>query len=846
MPGAVAGVLAERCFDCHDELSEKGGINLDLAEIDWSDGDQIRLWHKAYNAVAHAQMPPMDEPQPTAEESETLLAWLDEQLTRHAPVGGTLPRRLNRLEYRNSIRTVFRMPGFELPDGFPPDQLDHGFDTVSEALVLSPPLLEAYQNTAADIADLLFPPERPKPPVQKLTATPEDLVLSFSASTLHEDGAVLRLAAKSNSIMRSSTWPTKIEIGTSAVYRITVEASAFRPREGQTMTLEVRARDLEASDRSPATSFRQLAELEIEGEKQQTFTFEAELYEGQTPLFRWTDSGLDHNPEVFAPMLEKRFEAEPRFHAAWLRMIFPDEKRRRSLSSLRGRNGWEILQRNLENPDLDVQAVLAEERYVDANRKAIRQVANVRNLGDTYAYEHHEKGPALEIRGVTVEGPFRRVDGPRDEQSRSWREWQFGKRTQDDTDESYAERGLRRFLPRLFRRPVDEETVQAYLAMAKEHWEKGHRFEDGMHLLLRNALVSPRFLYRETKPGPLDDHDLASRLAYFLTRHPPTADIVFHARAGRLLGNPEVYRSEAERLLPSSPGAPMIRDFTSQWLNTRILHGIMPDEVFDFSPEDVDIAKGEVERFFSAMLEENRPLSDFIDPDFLISTREFAKEHYDYEAPEGKASSIDKSQKGFQRLPLERGGRRGGLLGMSAVMMATANGVDTQPVLRGVWVVENLLGTPLPPVPDNVPALTPDTRGATTPRELIAAHTEAADCRGCHRHIDPVGFALENFDPVGGWRDQWPGTDADIDASSTLPDGTEIEDFTDFKRWLANHPRLFGQCLAEKLMIYATGRVPSYAESVEIESIVDDVLEKKGGFRDLLLALVESETFRTR
>jgi hypothetical protein len=179
-------------------------------------------------------------------------------------------------------------------------------------------------------------------------------------------------------------------------------------------------------------------------------------------------------------------------------------------------------------------------------------------------------------------------------------------------------------------------------------------------------------------------------------------------------------------------------------------------------------------------------------------------------------------------------------------MMATANGVDTQPVLRGVWVLENLLGMAPPPPPKAVPALTPDTQGATTPRDLLTTHTSEASCAGCHRKIDPVGFVLENFDPVGRWRENWPGIDRPIDATGTLPDGTEIKDIIDFKKWLVANVHLFSECLSEKLLTYATGRVPNYSERQEIAAIVKANQEHGEGFRDLLLDLIESKTFRTK
>jgi hypothetical protein len=178
--------------------------------------------------------------------------------------------------------------------------------------------------------------------------------------------------------------------------------------------------------------------------------------------------------------------------------------------------------------------------------------------------------------------------------------------------------------------------------------------------------------------------------------------------------------------------------------------------------------------------------------------------------------------------------------------MATANGVDTQPVIRGAWVLENILGMPSPPPPKNVPALTPDTRGAKTPRELLAAHTQESSCALCHARIDPVGFVLENYDPVGRWREKWPGKAAAIDPSDTLPDGTAVKNPVDFKAWLVANIDLFSTCLAEKLMTYATGRVPNYAEQREIEKLVRANREAGQGFQDLVLDLIDSRTFRAR
>jgi hypothetical protein len=231
----------------------------------------------------------------------------------------------------------------------------------------------------------------------------------------------------------------------------------------------------------------------------------------------------------------------------------------------------------------------------------------------------------------------------------------------------------------------------------------------------------------------------------------------------------------------------------------------------------------------------------------MFTSKAFANENYNRTSTKGKPPTrYWREALKIERLPIERGGHYGGLLGQAAIMMATANGVDTQPVLRGVWVLDNILGArPLDP-PKDVPSLTPDTQSATTPRDLLAKHTADAACATCHRRIDPIGLMLENFGPVGNWRETWPKSGKTIDPSSVLPDGTQIDGVTDFKSWVVDHIDQFSNCLAQKLMTYATGRILNHSEQHEIESIVKTNHLKSNGFKDLVLGLVESKTFRTK
>lgn len=856
IPDAPTEFLINHCLNCHDEVEMEGDLNLDFETIAWGDPEDREVWELVHSMLDRGLMPPAKKTQPTEEELQAIMPWLDKSLLAHTPIGGTPPRRLNQAEYASTIRSLFNLPDFKLPLGFPRDTEFHGFNNLGEGLVLSPPLMEAYRQVATNIADEIFPPVKAPPAPSTRTAGPEDMVLSFSAATVRGDA--LRLVSQSITIMRSCSWASRIEIMASGTYRITVDASQFLPAfddpasgfrvfGDEPMRLEVRARELSASDRSDVNTFRLLKEISVSSESPETVTFEADLYKGQTVLFRWANAAMDHEFNALADQMGGWFERDPRFLAAWQKAVYPNgDHTKTSSTRLRGKNGWEIVSRHLADPNLDMSQASLDTDMSKALLKHIRSLSGTFNIADALCHYFFDNGPAMELHQVTVEGPLKLVDDPQEIHRKQILQQLVGTRQPGQTDEAQGRQILSRLLPQAFRRPVDDQTIDAYLEIAREHWAAGNSFEDGVHLLVRNVLISPRFLYRGVGEGNWDDYDLATRLAYFLTQAPPDDQLIKLASAGQL-SDPKILRREAKRLMPSTPDNAMIQSFTGQWLDTNLLNEIMPDAVFKFSDAEIVLAKTEAEWFFTEILNQNLPMTDFIDPDFALTSRTFAEKNYQYETTEtlSEPNFYDKKLK-IERLPLARGGRFGGLLGQSSVMMATANGVDTQPVLRGVWVLENILGMPPPEPPKNVPALTPDTRGSTTPRELLTAHTSEEACASCHKLIDPIGFVLENFDPVGNWRENWPKGDVPIDSSGVLPDGTAIADITELKSWIVDHIDLFSQCISEKLLTYATGRVPNYSERKEIEHIVRENHANGNGFQDLLLDLVSSETFRTK
>ncbi|MEM9481501.1 MAG: DUF1588 domain-containing protein [Verrucomicrobiota bacterium] len=838
IPDRPADILATYCLDCHDADVQKGEINLDFLEIDWSDHDAQFHWERVLKAVRSGEMPPeKKKTQPTKEEREVLVSWIDQQLMEHTTTGGTVARRLNKTEYLNTLRSIFGS-WVQLPEGFPADDFDHGFNTVGESLLVSAPLLKAYKETAATIADEIFPPERTTPKPKKYVIPADELVISYSSGSVR-DGA-MRLGIRAESMSRSCTWPQKVELSHSGVYEIQFDASQFSPQSDEPMELHVYARDVSGSDGVGVSTQRLLKSFSITEESPRTFSFEAELYEGQTIVFYWADAPLDSDRDALEEYFRERFAADPKFLAGWQQIEHSQ--------GLRGGSGWERVKKIMRDPELDLSEATMESEATQKRLNLIRQ--NTVLYMETVVFDHFENGPAMEIHGATIRGPIKIIDGPREQQRNRMQRNLMGQQ-EDRTEEEWVHEMMERFLTEVFRRPVEKKTVTAYTQLIARHRAEGNSLENGLHLAVRTALISPQFLFRETKPGKLDNYDLATRLSYFLRGKAPDDKLLRLAEQGKLT-NPENLVAEAERMLGKNPPSDFVESFTSQWLDTRLVEEIMPDPRFGMNENNLRSLSEEVEAFFTEMLRENRPMTDFIDPDFLYTTSAVAQKVY------GLKKGFNKNSRNVQRVEIERGGRYGGILGKSAVMLVTANGVDTQPVMRGVWVLENVLGNAPPPPPNAVPAITPDTTGANTPRDLLLAHASEESCAGCHKKIDPVGFALENFDPVGRWREHYPVYRKNkqgrrvivdgppIDATGTLPDGTPIRDITDLKRWIVENIDQFSTCLSEKLLTYATGREPNYSERKEIQDVVRTVSDENGGFRDLFLALVATDIFRTK
>lgn len=417
-----------------------------------------------------------------------------------------------------------------------------------------------------------------------------------------------------------------------------------------------------------------------------------------------------------------------------------------------------------------------------------------------------------------------------------------------------AERILRGFLPRAFRRETMDDEVQRYLGIVKSRLDLGRSFDESLRAGLAGVLCSPNFLYlrEEATPGATQvrESEFASRLSYFLWSAPPDAELLALA-AGNRLRSPAVLRAQVERLLQSEKSEAFVKNFTGQWLHLRQLNETTPDaKLYKSFDELLQVSMlWESEGYFREMLAADVDIDDLLDSDWAMLNHRLAR-HYGIAGVEGLA---------LRKVALPADSVRGGVLTQAAVLKVTANGTTTSPVLRGVWVLENILGQPTPPPPPNTAGIEPDIRGATTVREQLDLHRDAESCSACHKKIDPPGFALESFDPIGAFREhylRWKVTNeehnwgsvekgAAVDASGVTAHGEPFTDIRGFKTLLLARRADFAHCLTGKLLSYGLGREMGFSDREAIAEIHRQAQTEGNGLRALIHAIVRSDTFAT-
>jgi hypothetical protein len=419
-----------------------------------------------------------------------------------------------------------------------------------------------------------------------------------------------------------------------------------------------------------------------------------------------------------------------------------------------------------------------------------------------------------------------------------------------------AERLLRNFMARAYRGAVGEADVQRFLGVIQHALDKGHEFTDSMLAGYTAVLSSPGFLYFQDNPGRLEDIALAERLSYFVWNSAPDAELRSLA-AKKKLGRAETLRAQTERMLNDPRSRQFINAFLDYWLELRAITGAAPDEQLypDYQLDDhlAESMVDETQLCFGELLKGNLSVTNIVQSDFAMLNERLAT-HY-------KIPGVEKVS--FQKVTLPRDSVRGGLLTSASVLKVTSNGTTTSPVKRGAWIMTRIIGRPPPPPPESVPAVEPDIRGTKTIREQLAAHRNEESCNACHRKIDPSGFALENFDVMGGWRDRYRSMGGvekvrgighngnnfhfslgpNVDPTGELPDGRKFEDVRQLKACLAANPEQLARNLAQQFVVYATGAPIRFSDRPVIAKIVADNRKNNYGVRDLIHEVIQSELF---
>jgi hypothetical protein len=429
-----------------------------------------------------------------------------------------------------------------------------------------------------------------------------------------------------------------------------------------------------------------------------------------------------------------------------------------------------------------------------------------------------------------------------------------------------AERLIRSFLPRAFRRPVAEPVQQHYVQKVLRKLDEKYTFLDAMAYGYKLILSSPEFLFLMDSPASsvnaqgdlitakLDDYSLAERLSYFLWSTMPDGELLALAGKGEL-SKPLVLRAQVERMLSSPRAHRLTENFAGQWLDLRKMDATIPDPVLysDFDHLLLWSMPRETQLFFEEVLNKDLSLLNFVDSNWTIINERLAQL---YGLPGVNGND-------FRKVMLPPGSHRGGVMTQASVCKVTADGTRTSPVLRGKWILDRILGQPPAPPPPDTPTFEPDIRGASTIRQQLDKHRNTPACATCHVHIDPPGFALETFDPIGNYRDFYRVTERtkagivelprntgrpayhgpDVEQGGQTPEGKPFKNTEEYKALLLQNKDQLARSLTQKLIIYATGAELQFADREVVEAIVARLRAKNYGLRSLIHEIVQSRVF---
>jgi hypothetical protein len=723
------------CLDCHSGDRAKGGLTLEGYVSEAHARKDRKNWLAVQHVIAAGEMPPKNKPQPTKEEKEFLIAWIQNVLTfidcrPDVPKdpGRVTIRRLNRAEYNNTIRDLCGVD-FKPADDFPADDVGYGFDNIGDVLSFQPILLEKYLAAADKILEkAINVPELPKN--DKQFFRPQNILTNpRSAKTPQPGVKIIFGAAGGQAILEKHNFPAQGDY-----------------------TIRFRGWGTKVGGAHPQVTIR------VDRKDIKTFTVDAE--QGKAKTY-----------EVTAKL-----------------------------------------------PAGEVQV----------------QVAFVNSFEDKDSKKAREFG----LENIEIEGPFNPVPPP---DSSSVKLLLIAKPGAGMDARAAAEKVLTNFARRAYRRPVKPAEVARLMRLFDTATRQGEPFHQALKLPMKAVLVSPNFLYRiEDDPkNPNDiriisEFELATRLSYFIWSTMPDEELFQLAAKGELR-KPGVLEAQVKRMLRDPRSKTLAENFAGQWLELRKIKALAPDKGYYPGWDDQlrDAIIHEPEAFFEYVVQNDRPILDFLDADYTFVNERLAK-HYGISGVTGPNFRMVK-------LPDRR---RGGVIPMASTMTITSNPTRTSPVKRGKWIMENILGTPPPPPAPDVPELPPTGELKGTLRQQMEQHRADPKCAVCHNKLDPLGFGLENFDGIGGWRTQ--DNRRDIDASGELPGNVKFDGPAELRKVLVGKADQFRSCFGEKLLTFALGRGLEYYDKCALDGIVSASKADGDKFSAMVLAIVRSDPFQKR
>ncbi|MEP7310185.1 MAG: DUF1592 domain-containing protein [Acidobacteriota bacterium] len=775
-------VLDKYCVTCHNQRTRTGGLALDTLDLAHVEA-QPAIWETVARKVRTRAMPPQGMPRPDEAAMASLTSWLSGELDRAGAVPNPGRPLLHRLNRAEYGNVIRDLLAVEVDvrSLLPADDSAFGFDNNADLLVVSPSLLERYL-TAADRVSALAVGDPTTAPGSETYYTRGDQSQSQQLEGLPL-GTVGGIGVR-------HTFPLDAEYE----FHVTLTRTNLEAIRG--------------------LEHEHQLEVTVDGERVFLAPIGGKNEAGQTGAITARSDATDARLRVRVPV-----KAGPRLVAAtFIRKIAENTNRLRPF--LRSNAGT----------------------YDSTGRPHVKSLTVTGPFNPTGPGDTPSRRRIFSCRPPTSRGSSEsktRPDAADTDEARSRR----SSPTTDASEDGCAQKILTALARRAYRRPVGESDLAPLLTFYREGRRKG-TFETGVQLALRRLLASPTFVFRvEEDPATLaggatyrvSDVELASRLSFFLWSSMPD-DALLDLAASNRLHVPAVLEAQVRRMLADPKADALVENFAGQWLHIRNLQNVAPntDEFPDFDNDLRDAFRRETELFFRSIMHEDRNVLDLMTADYTFVNERLGK-HYGIPGVYGSQ---------FRRVTLTDDARRG-LLGKGSILLATSHADRTGPTLRGKWILENLLGTPPPAPPANVPPFE-QTAGPTprTIRERMEIHRANPSCASCHRSMDGLGFTLENFNAVGAWRTRDAGYD--VNAQGTMADGEIAVGVAGLRGALLKRPEVFVQTLTEKLMTYGLGRGLQYYDMPVVRAILRDAAGQGNRFSSIILGIVKSPAFEMR